>query len=96
MDIEIIEKKDNPLFNRIEIKFKIMHEGEATPSRDEVVSKVAAMMNADKEQTILQEIKGHFGVNYSTGFANVYESKDIAMSIEPKYILIRNKLLEAE
>ncbi len=96
MEIEIIEKKDNPLLKREEIKFKIDHTDSQTPSREVVASKLAAMLNADKNCTVLREIRSQFGIQEALGFANLYSSEDDAKQLEPKHILIRNGIIEKE
>lgn len=96
MEIEIIERKVNPLLKREEITFKIDHPASPTPSRNAISSKLAAILNADKNRTILKEIKTQFGINEALGFANLYETEEIAKQVEPKHILIRNGLLEKE
>lgn len=89
MDIEIIERKENPLLDREEIKFEVTYD-QATPSREVIKKKLAAMLNVDAEITILREIKGHFGKTVSSGFATVYPSYEIAQKVETKPILKRN------
>lgn len=96
VDIEIITQKKNELLKREEIKMRISHEQAPTPARDAVASKLAAMLNSDRDKTIIQEIKSEFGNNNSLGYANVYESKEDAMKIEAKHLLKRNGLIVEE
>jgi small subunit ribosomal protein S24e len=96
LEITITERKENPTLNREEITFTISHDGENTPSRDVVASKLAAIVNADKDRTILKKIATQFGVHEAIGYANLYPSKDEAFKTEPKYILKRNGLIEEE
>ena len=96
MEIEILEKVENPILKRVEVKFKLSHEEAATPSRETVIAKLAAMLNAERNRTILKKIDGSFGLQYSLGEANLYEDAAAALSIEPKHILKRNALLEEE
>ena len=96
MNIEIIERKENALLKREEITFKIEHLGEQTPSRETVIAKLAAIVNAEKERTVLKEIRSQFGLHESLGFANLYVNGEQAILIEPKHILIRNGLVEGE
>lgn len=96
MEIEIISKLENPMLSRTEIKFKVKHEEASTPTRESVAGKLAAMLNADRKRTILLEVQGQFGVQWSLGKANVYENEETAMSVEPKYLLKRNGLISEE
>ncbi len=96
MEITITDRKDNPVLNREELTFMINHEGENTPSRDVVASKLAAMVNADKDRTILKLINTQFGKHEAIGYANLYPSKEVALNIEPQHILKRNGLIEED
>ena len=92
MEIEIIERKENKLLHREEVTFRITHTEAATPSRETVAAKLAAIVNSDKDKTILKKIEGEFGLNTSLGLANIYESTEYT-DIEPEHILKRNSLI---
>ena len=91
MDIEVIERKDNPLLHREEVTFRVLHPEAQTPTRDTIAAKLAAMVNADRDMTILKKVETEFGKNISLGYANVYETEK-ARDIEPNHILRRNGL----
>ena len=95
MDIDITKKTENNLLKRTEVEFDIAHDAAATPSRETVAAKLAAMMNTDRNVTVIKKIKSEFGLNRSKGYANVYASEQ-ARGIEPKYILKRNGLIGEE
>ena len=90
MNIEIIERKENKLLDREEIIFELQYEGEATPNRLAVQSKLAALVNADAERTIIRKIQGHFGKQASTGYAYVYPTVELMQRLESKHIIKRN------
>ena len=92
MEIEINEKKNNPLFNRTEVHFTINHEGEGTPNREIIRSEIADKLNVKKENIIINNIYSSFGVQKSKGYAKIYTNPKKAESIERKYILKRNKV----
>ena len=94
MELKILEKKDNPLLHRVEVKFEVSHPKSKTPSRDEVRNLLAANLNADKNRVILDNMHTPFGSTITTGFAKIYDDVENAKKIEPDYILIRNKLIE--
>ena len=96
MEITITERKENPVLKREEITFTIDHEGENTPSRDVIASKLAAIVNADKDRTILKKINTQFGKHEAIGSANLYPTKEDAFNIEPNHILKRNGLIEED
>ena len=96
MDVEIIEKRQNPLLNRQEIRFKILHPKEPTPNRDSARDKLASMSNVKKDQVIVDTLETTFGKSETVGYAKIYPSKDEAMKNERKYELVRNSLVEGK
>lgn len=96
MQAEIVSRKENPLLKRIELQFKIVHHGEATPTRDTVREEIAKLAKAPKERVIIDHMNSQFGKLETLGYAKVYESKEDALEIERKYVLGRNKLIELE
>ena len=91
MEIEIDSKKSNPLFNRTEVRFTIIHTGEGTPNREIIRSELAEKLNAKKENIIINNINSSFGIQQSTGYAKIYASPKKSEELERKYILKRNK-----
>ncbi len=82
MEIKIVEKKDNPLLKRREVKFMVVHKGEATPRQDDVREKVAALVGADSKLTIIDRLRTSAGTNVSGGFAKIYQKTDEMRVIE--------------
>jgi len=96
MELEIIEKRENPLLNRTEIKFRVKHQGEKTPERELVKNDLAEMLKVNKSLIIIDYIRPGFGMAISSGYAKVYKSMEDARRVEPSYILKRNKFGEAK
>lgn len=96
MEITILEQKANPVLNREEITFEVDHPGEQTPNREAVASKLAAIVNADRSRTVVKKLETHYGKNKTFGYANLYSTDENALQTEPKYILIRNGLVESD
>jgi small subunit ribosomal protein S24e len=94
MEIDIIEKKENKLLNRNEVKFACVYEGESTPKILEVKSKLVALLNTKKDLIVVDSIQPHFGEAKAAGYAKVYDSKKHLKDIETDHILEKNK--EAE
>jgi len=91
MEIEIDSKKNNPLFNRTEVRFTIIHTSKGTPNREIIRSELAEKLNAKKENIIINNINSSFGIQQSTGYAKIYTSPKKSEELERKYILKRNK-----
>jgi small subunit ribosomal protein S24e len=88
MDVEILEKKENPLLERTEVRFKLAFEG-ATPSRQDVRKKLAAVLNSDKSLTVIADLKSAYGSKTAQGYAKVYDNEK-ALRKEPEYVIKRN------
>jgi len=91
MDIEINEKKNNPLLNRTEVHFTIDHEGEGTPNREIIRSEIAEKLNVKKENIIIGNISSSFGIQKSRGYAKIYTNQKKSEELERKYIIKRNQ-----
>ncbi|MGC8645183.1 MAG: 30S ribosomal protein S24e [Thermoplasmata archaeon] len=96
MKIEIIERSDNKLLNRSEVKYRLIHPGEPTPSRQKAKEQLSANLQVPPELVIIDNQHSKFGRNYTDGYAKVYRTKENAMQLEPDFILIRNGLKSKE
>lgn len=94
--MQIDEKKENPLMERLEVRFTVTHTKEATPSRDELRSRLASALKAEKERVIIDHLDTEFGKQMSTGYAKVYDSVESAKRLEKEHLLIRQGLVEKE
>ncbi len=70
LEIKVIEEKDNPLLNRREISFRIIHD-ESTPSRKSVVERLAATMNSKVGLVYVDGLKTEFGKRETLGYAKM-------------------------
>ncbi|MDD2643890.1 MAG: 30S ribosomal protein S24e, partial [Methanobacteriaceae archaeon] len=53
MEYTIIEKKENKVLERTEVKFEIDYEGEATPNTMTVKSKLIALLDTKKDLIVI-------------------------------------------
>jgi small subunit ribosomal protein S24e len=95
MDIKIIKEKNNALLNRRELNLAVTFDG-ATPSRNDVKAKIAAMLNAPLELVIIQKMDNEFGKQEVEAYIKIYEDAARMNQIEEAYVLERNKLPEPE
>ena len=91
MELEIINEDENPLLHRTDVRFSVTHEAE-TPSRLSVRDSLAAQLNKDAAEVVIQSLKTRFGMRETIGYAKVYDSPDHAADIEAAHILERNKI----
>jgi len=96
MQLEVLQRKENPLLKRTEVTFKATHKAEPTPTRDTLRAFLAKELNATKDIVVIDSQASTFGRYETVGYAKVYKSKDEALAVERKHILVRNKLIAPE
>ncbi len=95
LDILVLNEKNNPMLNRREIVFKVIHD-EATPSRKSVVETLAATQNSKVGLVFVDSLKTEFGKRETIGYAKIYESAERAKQIERAHIIERNTFSKPE
>ena len=90
MEVEITNKKENPLLERTEVYFKVVHEKEKTPKRDAVKGKIAEALKTKRELVVVDYMRSEYGMPVTVGYAKAYKTKDSLQAIERKHILKRN------
>ena len=91
--MEIIERKENPVLDRVELTFQWNHSGEATPSLSQMGDAAAkAEPGADKKLVFVKNVNTRFGMSRTSGMALIYGAAEAA-SIEPDYVIERHKSL---
>lgn len=94
MELLIKEKKENHLLNRQELTCEISYD-KAMPGRKQIREAVCAASGVAPELLVIVSAKGAFGSNKAVVSAHAYKSKE-AMSVERKYLLVRDGLVEKE
>jgi len=88
--MEVTERKENPLLNRVEIHFVWNHANSPTPSLSEMRAAAArAEPGAKEELVFVKDVKTRFGMAQTTGMALVYGSVESA-ELESEYIKTRH------
>jgi len=96
MKVEIIEKTENPLFKRTEVKFKADHRGEPTPKRLDARAQLAAQLGVAEELIVIEKLASTHGRQAASGIARVYSSREQLEGLEPKFLLKRGMPKEAK
>src|SRR5256712_11203346 len=96
MQLEVLQRKENPLLKRIEVTFKATHKAEPTPTRDALRAFLAKELKATKDIVVIDYQASTFGGYETVGEAKGYKSREEALAVERKHILVRNKLIEPE
>ncbi|MHA1200120.1 MAG: 30S ribosomal protein S24e [Candidatus Heimdallarchaeaceae archaeon] len=92
MKITIGNKTENKLLERVEYEVEIDHQGEAVPTRDSVLSKIAAQINKDRNQVVLIKMEAKYGIGISNALIHAYESTERAILVEKEHIWKRSGL----
>ena len=96
MELEIVAKRENPFLKRTEVRFRVSHPAAVTPGRAALREELAKVLHATRDIVIVDFSRSEFGRAASRGYAKVYKSKEDALKVERKHILVRNGLLAAE
>lgn len=88
--MEITDRKENLILNRVELKWQWRHTGSATPTRAQIIEAVLkSEPGATKDRVIVKTVNTRFGQPLTNGHAYVYGSRE-DLENEPKYILKRH------
>ncbi len=94
MKIKIVKKTENKLLDRVELDVVIEHQGEPVPTRDAVLSRVAAEVNREKNQVVLIKMQAKYGIGISNAIIHAYDSQERAIVVEREYLLKRSGIRE--
>lgn len=89
MKVEIVQKTENPMFKRTEVKFKVEHAGGPTPKRLDVRGQLAALLGVPEELVVIDKLASAYGKQEASGIARAYGSRERLEALEPKYLLKR-------
>tara|TARA_B100000676_G_C17793049_1_gene688089 strand:- start:201 stop:515 length:315 start_codon:yes stop_codon:yes gene_type:complete len=94
--MQVIDRKDNPLLNRVEIKFVWDHPNSPTPDLAQMVAAAAkSEPGAKPELVFVKDVSTRFGMPRTTGLALIYSSEE-ASTIEPDFIVERHKRIRGD
>jgi ribosomal protein S24E len=82
MNVEIEAVRDNPLLDRRRVTLKVDHEGESTPSREDIKSRFAAEKTLTEDNIEVGTIHTGYGRNSSKTELKVYEDFDYSEELE--------------
>ena len=76
MKIEIVSQKKNVLMAREEAVVRVHHEGQRTPSRQEMLKEVSRILKASEDSVIIDRIFTLQGENISEAKVLAYEKRE--------------------
>ncbi|HUU75301.1 MAG TPA: 30S ribosomal protein S24e [Methanoregulaceae archaeon] len=90
MEFEVTRDIRNELLGRREVDYCLRFDG-PTPSRMQVIGKLAAQFNVNEKQMVLDSMKTSFGMTELRGSARIYESEEDKVKIERAYLTARGQ-----
>jgi len=94
MELEIQNKKENPLLDRTEVHFILHHPNQPSPKREAVREALSKELSVQKDRIVVDHLKSSFGIHDTKGYAKIYSKKEVAKEIEREHLLKRNNLLD--
>ncbi|RLF16651.1 MAG: 30S ribosomal protein S24e [Thermoprotei archaeon] len=88
--IKIEEIKENPLLNRREVIFQIIHAGKGTPDRWSIRQVIASQLGVSVDCVLVKSLLTRARTHRTKGHAHVYNSPEELSKVEPKHLIIRN------
>ncbi|MEM0199525.1 MAG: 30S ribosomal protein S24e [Desulfurococcaceae archaeon] len=90
-DAEIVEEKYNPLVGRLEVKLRVLHFHEGTPSRGMIKKFLSDYYGKDLNLIYVRKSCSVCGFPGTYVEAHIYDSAERARKFEPEYIFKRDE-----
>ena len=84
MDIQILEKKENPTLSRTELELKLAFTDASTPSKEDLKKEIAKQEKAAEDAIVVNSIHNAFGAGVASAQVTIYKSKKDLERIEQK------------
>tara|TARA_B100001142_G_C13895219_1_gene485631 strand:+ start:250 stop:606 length:357 start_codon:yes stop_codon:yes gene_type:complete len=89
--MNIDQRIENPILQRVELNFTMEHPAAPTPSLKEMIDFITKMEpGSKKECTFILDVTSRFGRSMTTGVAHVYENDEAAATTVPNYVKERH------
>lgn len=82
MEATITSVRENPLLSRREVEVELDHEGEETPSKEDVRDRIAAENDLDSEKVEVESIYTGYGSRSSKATLKVYDEFEYDEELE--------------
>jgi len=81
--VKVIQDKESQLLHRHEMIIEVDYE-KTPPSNKEAAAFVASQKKVDEARVVIKKIAPVYGTKKSIIYANVYDSVDAKLKVEPK------------
>lgn len=96
MEIEVREEKENPFFERKELKLDLKHLKSKTPAKQELIKELASKYSAPEENVVIDFIFTKKGMGESYAKAKIYKEKPKAKEKAKKEVKSETQTSKAE
>lgn len=83
MEIRVLEERENPFLDRVEIKLEIDHFKASTPSKREVARYLKERLSIDPEKALIVRVETETGMNKAYALIYYYPNGIDFSQIEP-------------
>lgn len=83
MNLKITSQNENVLLDRKEITAEFESKS-ATPKREEIIERIAALLGVSKNLIVVEAIKQRFGSRTGCAYLKIYGSEESLKKMEPK------------
>ncbi len=90
MKVQLLNSKKNRALNREELELEVT-ESKTTPSRKELVERIAETAGTKPELIVIQKIEQPFGSHTNRVSARAYENRETLEKTESKHLIGRDK-----
>lgn len=89
VSVEIVDQTENKLLNRREFNLILKHSRSSTPSKTEIVQKMATLNHVKPNTVIVYDLTGRFGTHETKAKCKIYSNLDQLKKIENEYVVTR-------
>lgn len=82
MEATITSVRENPLLDRREVEVEVNHEGEPTPSQEDIKNRIAAENDIDTDKVEVEHVYTGYGKNTSRGILKIHEEFEYDEELE--------------
>jgi ribosomal protein S24E len=94
LNLNITEKKEVPLLNRVEVKGTVEFSGAATPSNQSLQDSIAKALGKEAKLVVVKHIYNNFGANSASVHAYAYNDEKKYDELEVKHVKVKAKKTE--
>lgn len=89
VSVKIVDSTENKLLNRREFNLILTHTRSSTPSKSEIIQKMATLNHVKPANVIVYDMAGRFGSHETKAKCKIYSNFEQLQRIENDYVVAR-------